>query len=185
MLHLLQPLRMNWLVRQFNRSRKFPNRAEPPWKSNLMLLVRHPSIRVMKLSWNTLNKTRYSRQFEDNCLDMGQKRHPSVHNHSKIFDLISSFACRPINRINELNSPHIAAKGYRFAFTSVYNKLRHRTRPNGLDPFETTGSLKQWKLFYRISFFRIFSEWPTRSISHGNRTQGNNKRLLPKNTSRQ
>jgi hypothetical protein len=45
--------------------------------------------------------------------DMGQKRHPSIHNHSKVFNLINAFESRPINRIYELNGPHIAAERYR------------------------------------------------------------------------
>jgi hypothetical protein len=39
------------------------------------------SIQVTKLSWNML-KNMHSRWFGDNCLDMGQERHSSVHNHS-------------------------------------------------------------------------------------------------------
>jgi hypothetical protein len=38
---------------------------------------------------------------------MGQKRHSTVHNRSKVFDLINFLEGRPINRINELNGPHI------------------------------------------------------------------------------
>jgi hypothetical protein len=63
----------------------------------------------------TVNKTQHSRQFGDNCLYMRQKRHSSIHTHSKNFDLINSFEHRPINRINELNGPHIVEEGYRFA----------------------------------------------------------------------
>jgi hypothetical protein len=50
---------------------------------------------------------------------MGQKRHPSVHNHSKVFDLINPFERHPINRINEFNGPHFAAEGYRITFISI------------------------------------------------------------------
>jgi hypothetical protein len=54
---------------------------------------------------------------------MEQKRHPSIHSHSKVFDLINPFERRPIGRIYELNGSRIAAEGYRFAFTSVWIKF--------------------------------------------------------------
>jgi hypothetical protein len=54
---------------------------------------------------------------------MEQKRYPFIHNHSKVFDLINPFKQRPINQINELNGPHIAAEGYQFAFTSLKIKF--------------------------------------------------------------
>jgi hypothetical protein len=54
---------------------------------------------------------------------MRQKRHLSVYNHSKVFDLINPFERRPINRINEFNGLHVATEGYRFAFTSVQIKF--------------------------------------------------------------
>jgi hypothetical protein len=43
---------------------------------------------------NTPNKTQHSRRFRDNWRDMGRKRHPSIHNHSKVFDLIYPFQRR-------------------------------------------------------------------------------------------
>jgi hypothetical protein len=54
---------------------------------------------------------------------MEQKRHPFIHNHSKVLNLIKPFEQRPINQINELNGPHIAAEGYQFALTSLKIKF--------------------------------------------------------------
>jgi hypothetical protein len=55
----------------------------------------------------------------DNRLDMRQKRHSSVFNHSKVFDLINHFERRPINRINLLNGPYVAAEGYQFELVRI------------------------------------------------------------------
>jgi hypothetical protein len=51
----------------------------------------------MKLLLNTLNKTQHSGRLGDNRLDMRQKLHSAVHNHSTVFDCISPLESRPIN----------------------------------------------------------------------------------------
>jgi hypothetical protein len=61
---------------------------------------------------------------------MAQKRHPSVFNNFKIFDLLNFFERRPINRINDLSDVTRTTPGLREVHLGVLITWEFKTHQN-------------------------------------------------------